>query len=90
MKVCSSAKLIRVVGAGNDKGGWGPAGSNALVSSTREVLFSIEIQFDGTGYLLWCDSGDGVFYDDSLHPTLEEAKRVAFENLGVAFDEWKN
>lgn len=89
MKVAGTVKMVRVIGAGNSKGGWGPAGSNAPVSSTREVDFMVEIYTDKDGYLLCCISTDGEFYDDSWHPNLKEAKLTALENLGIELADWQ-
>jgi hypothetical protein len=88
-KVCGTCKVVRVIGAGNTKGGWGMAGDRLPTTLTHEEIFDIEIYFDGVGYLLCYSTADNSFYGDSLHPTELEAKESAFEDMRVGFNEWK-
>jgi hypothetical protein len=54
----------------------------------RAVDLRIEVQFDGSGYLLSYESVDGALSGDTWHATLEEAKRSAKEEFGVKAHDW--
>ena len=89
-KVWCTRKVVRVLGGGNTKGGWGMASDQCAPSLTHEETFDIEIHFDGVGYLLCYATTDISFYGDSWHTTELEAKQSALEDMGVEFNEWKH
>lgn len=43
-----------------------------LPTATRDVAFNIEIEFDGSGYLLCYVSADGDLSGDTWHQTLDD------------------
>lgn len=69
--------------------GWLPEGAaKPLPTPIREELFDLEIQFDGSGYLLCYASQSGDLYGDTWHETLSEAEDAATETFGVRADQW--
>jgi hypothetical protein len=77
-----------VLVTGDQQSGWSPAAGEQAVSS-RAVLLNIEIQFDGSGYLLCYASDDGLLWGDTWHISENEAKQVALEEFGVQPHEWR-
>lgn len=55
----------------------------------RDVSLNLEIQFDGSGYLLCYASQEGDLYGDTWHESLNEAEEVAAEEFGVRDDQWQ-
>src|SRR5581483_10908226 len=69
---------------GTQHSGWLPEGSAApLPIPVRDVTFDLEIQFDGSGYLLCCVSQAGDLYCDTWHESLNDAEEQAAEVFGV-------
>jgi len=80
----------RVMIGGERHSGWLPKGApTPLPTATRDVAFNIEIEFDGSGYLLCFVSAEGDLSGDTWHQTLDDAMKAAFENLGVRDDQWQ-
>jgi len=80
----------RVVVGGEQHSGWLPEGATTpLPTPTRDVAFNIEIEFDGSGYLLIYVSAKGDLYGDTWHRTLDDAIEAAFETFGVRDDQWQ-
>ena len=70
--------------------GWLPEGAAApLPTPARDVAFNLEIQSDGSGYLLCYASEAGALYGDTWHETLDEAEEQAAEWFGVSRDQWR-
>jgi hypothetical protein len=83
-----SGHKIRI--GGTQHSGWLPAdAASPLPTPIREVVFDLEIQFDGSGYILCYVSQDGQLYGDTWHETLTEAEQVATEEFGVKIDQWQ-
>ena len=79
--------LVRVGGAQHS--GWLPDHApTPLPTPIRDVLFDIEIQFDGSGYLLCYVSQDGSLYGDTWHETLAYAQEAAAEDFGLSDADW--
>ncbi len=82
-----SAHLVRV--GGEQHSGWLPAGvARPLPTPVRDVLFDVEIQDTGAGFLLCYVSHDGSLYGDTWHETLSQAEQVAQEDFGLGRDDW--
>lgn len=80
---------VRVGGAQHS--GWLPEGAaTPLPTPVREVAFDLEIQFDGSGYLLCYASRTGDLYGDTWHETLEDAQEAAAEMFGAQPSQWKD
>jgi hypothetical protein len=76
---------------GAQHSGWLPEGAaNPLPTPVREVSFNLEIQFDGSGYLLCYVSQEGDLYGDTWHETLKDAERAAAEYFGVKDNQWQD
>jgi hypothetical protein len=73
---------------GDQQSGWLPA-TGEETAPAREVLLNIEVQFDGSGYLLCYSSNDGLLFGDTWHLSESEAKQVALEEFGVQPSEWQ-
>ena len=79
-----------VMVGGEEHFGWLPEGATApLATPVRDVAFNIEIQFDGSGYVLQFLSEAGDIAGDTWHQTLEDAERAAREDFGVRNDQWQ-
>jgi hypothetical protein len=86
----------RVVGfpvrvGGEQHSGWLPARARAatpLPTPIRDVLLDIEIQYDGSGFLMCYTSQDGTVSGDTWHQSLQEAKNAASESFGVRSSDW--
>lgn len=72
---------------GDQQSGWCPATGEKTVPA-REVLLNIEVEFDGSGYLLCYSSEDGLLFGDTWHFSESEAKQVALEEFGIQPNEW--
>jgi hypothetical protein len=84
-----SEQKVRI--GGTQHSGWLPGGAaNPLPTSVREVSFNLEIQFDGSGYLLCYVSQEGDLYGDTWHETLLDAEKAAAEYFGVKDNQWKD
>lgn len=80
---------VLVVG-GRQHSGWLPADAVVpLDTPTRRVELTIEVQFDGFGYLLCYSSSDGSLQGDTWHESQADAERVAHEAIGVQAHEWE-
>src|SRR5690242_14316748 len=80
-----------IVVGGDQHSGWLPAGAVIPLSKPlREVRFTFELHFDGSGFLLCYHSEDHSLYGDTWHESQLEAKRAAFEGFGVQLDEWES
>jgi hypothetical protein len=80
----------RVQVGGTQATGWSPAVAGAPLSApVRDVVFDLEIQFDGCGYLVCCVSQAGDLYCDTWHETVEDAETLAREHFGVRDDQWE-
>ncbi len=76
---------------GEEHSGWLPAGAaTPLPTPVRHLLFNLEIQFDGDGYLLCHESTDGTVSGDTWHQTLFDAENAAQDWFGIAGSEWKS
>jgi len=74
----------QVTVGGYEHSGWRPEGSSRpLPTPVRDVLMNLEIQFDGSGYLLCYASNDGELSGDTWHQTLEEAQHAAADIFGM-------
>jgi hypothetical protein len=83
-----AAHTVRVGGAQHS--GWLPVGAaEPLPTPVRDVTFDIEIDFDGSGYLLCYRSTDGSLYADTWHETLADAEEAACELFGVRAEQWQ-
>ena len=93
LRMMSVVKKItgHVVRVGGDQhSGWLPEGAaTPLPTPARAVAFDIEIQFDGSGYLLCYASQAGDLYGDTWHETVGEAQAEAAEWFGVAREQWQ-
>jgi len=75
---------------GEEHTGLLPAGAaKPLPTPVRDVLLNVEIQFDGSGYLLCYSSTDGTVFGDTWHETLSDAERAATEYFGIDGSEWE-
>ena len=84
-----SGHQVRI--GGTQHSGWLPEGASRLLSTpVREVSFNLEIQFDGSGYLLCYVSQEGDLYGDTWHETLDDAEEAAAEDFGVQLDQWQD
>ena len=80
---------LRVRIGGQQHSGWLPAGAaTPLPTPVRDVLLDIEIQDDGSGYLLCYASRDGSAYGDTWHESVEAAEQAAAEYFGVQPSQW--
>ena len=85
----------RVIGfpvkfGGEEHTGWLPAGAaKPLPTPVRNVLLNIEIQSDGSGFVLCHSSQDGVEQGDTWHPSVAEAEKAAAEYFGVLASHWE-
>lgn len=76
---------------GEQHSGWLPkSASRPLPTPVRDLLFDLEIQFDGFGYLLCYVSQNGELYGDTWHETLAEAEDVALEEFGIRSNQWQD
>lgn len=83
--------VVRAIVGGDQHCGWLPASAlQPMPTPQREVEFRIEIQSDGSGYVLCYESFDGSLHGDTWHETLAEAKRVAEEDFGVQPHVWRH
>jgi hypothetical protein len=83
-----SGKVVAV--RGNQDSGWSPSGAPvASQAAAGAVPLDVEIQYDGSGYLLCYSSEDGFLYGDTWHGTQTEAEHVAQEDFGVQAHEWQ-
>jgi hypothetical protein len=86
--VCRVSKFHVRIG-GNQHSGWLPAGAaNPLPTPVRDVDLNLEIEFDGSGYLLIVASTDGSVYGDTWHQTEQEAQEEASAVYGVPKSAW--
>ena len=84
-----SGHKVRI--GGTHHSGWLPEGAaHPLPTPVREVLFNLEIQFDGSGYLLCYVSQEGDLYGDIWHETLMDAEKAAAEDFGVKDNQWQH
>ena len=84
-----SDRPIRI--GGQQKTGWLPVGAAIpLRTPTRDLLFNLDIQFAGIGYLLCYASPDGSVYSDTWHETLADAEEAARSSFGIVSTEWKS
>ena len=91
MRLVKQVVEHKVTVGGYQHSGWLPLGaSRPLPTPVREVLMNIEIQFDGSGYLLCYASTDGELWNDTWHHTLEEAQDAAADMFGVEHDQWQD
>jgi hypothetical protein len=75
---------------GEQHSGWLPeSASRPLATPVRDLLFDLEIQFDGFGYLLCYASQNGELNGDTWHKTLQEAEDVALEEFRVRYEQWQ-
>ena len=89
MKVLKRVTEHEVRVGGEQHSGWLPQdATRPLRTPVRTLLFNIEIQFDGYGYLLCYAANDGELYGDTWHETLAEAESVAIEKFGVSNEQW--
>lgn len=84
-EVVARLPAVRVLISGDQRTGWRFSTPGAS-EPTRAVLMTAEVQFDG-GYVL-CYSSEGGVYADTWYETLEEAQRIAEEDLGVSREAW--
>ncbi len=77
-----------VLVSGDQQSGWFPV-TGEQTEPVQTVLLNIEVQFDGSGYLLRYSSDDGLFYGDTWHPSENEARQAALEEFGVQPNEWR-
>ena len=83
-----SGQMVRL--GGEEHSGWLPESATApLPTQVREVLFNLEILFDGSGYLLCYSSQDGELCGDTWHETLREAEQAATNEFGVRAEQWQ-
>ena len=76
---------------GTQHSGWLPEGAaEPLPTPIRDVIFNLEIQFDGYGYLLYYASQEGDLHGDTWHETIEDAEQAAVEYFNVGADQWEN
>ncbi len=81
----------RVRVGGTQSSGWRPATAEVpLPAPVRDLLFNLEIQFDGFGYLLCVVSEDGELYSDTWYETLTDAELAAAEEFNVTSDQWED
>jgi hypothetical protein len=81
--------VVRV--GGTQHSGWLPEGAaTPLPTPARDVAFNIEIQFDGSGYLLCYASQAGDLHGDTWHETLEYAEEAAKDVFGVEPGQWRD
>ena len=74
---------------GTPHSGWTPEGAISLLPMPiRDVIFNLEIQFDGFGYFLIYESQDGDLCGDTWHETLSDAEAAA-ESFGVESEQWQ-
>ena len=90
MSVVKKINSHRVRVGGEQHSGWLPeAAATPLPTPARDVAFNLEIQFDGSGYLLCYASEAGDLYGDTWHQTLDDAEAQAAEWFGVEPDQWQ-
>jgi hypothetical protein len=83
-----SGKVVAV--RGNQGSGWSASGAAvASQAAGGAVPLDVEIQYDGSGYLLCYSSADGFLYGDTWHVSQAEAEQVAQEDFGVQAHEWQ-
>ena len=86
----------RVVGlpfqdGGEEHTGWLPAGAAMpLPTPLRNVIIDLEIQFDGSGYLLCFSARDGSMSGDTWHESLSQAEQAALECFGIEPVQWQS
>ena len=79
----------KVTVVGNQRNGWAPVSTGAVVSGVvHAVLFDFEIQSDPGGYLLVYASSGGALYGDTWHETLDAVEQAAFEQFGIPRSSW--
>ena len=70
--------------------GWLPESAvDPLPTPQRDFIINLEIQYDGSGYLLCYESEGGELSGDTWHETLAEAEGAAVEMFDVSRDQWK-
>ena len=88
-RVVASVPSLKIRVGGNMHEGWLPLGASAPQPlAARETDLRVEVQFDGSGYLLCYESVDGALFGDTWHATLDAAKRAAEEDFGVKPHDW--
>jgi hypothetical protein len=89
MTVVKFVKNYPIQIGGEQHSGWLPAGSAVpLPTPTRNIELDVEIQFDGSGYLLCYASTDGTVYGDTWHESLADAEIAAKEYFGIDDCKW--
>ena len=95
MAASDNRVIKRVVGlairlGGQQHSGWLPPGAaNPLPTPARDVLIDLEIEFDGSGYLLICQAQDGSFCWDTWCESMEKAEMQAAEEYGIQPSQWE-
>jgi hypothetical protein len=70
--------------------GWLPPGASIpLPTPVHEVALDLEIQFDGSGYLLCYSTADGSVRGDTWHQLLEDAVTEAEKAFGIPACVWQ-
>lgn len=85
--IATAQKAVLVIG--DQVSGWSVV-TNAKAEHVRSVQLNIELQFDGSGYLLCYSSDIDQLYGDTWHLSQEEAIQVALEEFGVRRNEWRH
>ena len=86
--------IKRIIGVpvqigGEQHTGWLPVGAaTPLPTPVRNVIFDIEIQHDGHGFLLCYSARDGSAYGDTWHESIAEAEQAAFDYFGTQPSQW--
>jgi HEAT repeat protein len=76
---------------GEPHSGWLPPGAAMPRPTVERVLvFDLEIQSDGSGYLFCYLSRDQSMQGDTWHETLLQAETAAFEQFGVQVSKWQD
>ena len=76
---------------GEEPVGWLPPGSAVpLPTPVENVLLTVEIRHDSSGFFLCWYSSDNAKSGDSWHRTLAEAEDAGYEQFGIEATQWES
>jgi hypothetical protein len=89
MCIVKRALAVPFAFGGEEHSGWLPPGAaTPLPTPVQHFVLDVEIQSDGSGFLLCWSSPGGDFCGDLWYPSLAEAEAAGLETFGIEPEQW--
>jgi hypothetical protein len=90
-RVIKKVTGFRLALGGEEPYGWLPSGAaRPAPEPLRELVCTVEIVFDGQGWLLVCHSDDSEYSSDTWHESLERAEQQTQFEFGIKPSQWES